>query len=102
MGEEGQETIEFKRDRIYIERATLRLTTRNNVISMNMLCTLSRQHGISWRKNLIDSYIIEKKSKSTDDLLFDLASKNIPTPTYFVKKIKVIWQWHTTHHSTSQ
>ena len=36
-------------------------------------------------KNIPAAYTIEKRGKSTDDLLFDLASQNIPTPTYFVK-----------------
>ena len=69
----GKETIEFKQDKIYLERATLRLTTRDNGISMNMLLKMYRQHSISWIKNLPDAYIIEKKIKSADDLLFDLA-----------------------------
>ena len=38
-------------------------------------------------KKLPAAHIIEQKSKSTDDLLFDLVSKNIPTPNYFVKNL---------------
>ena len=66
---------------------------------MNMLCTLCRQHGISCRKQLPAAYIIEKKEKSTDDLLFDLASKNIPMPTYFVK-VLLILQLNMTYQTT--
>ena len=58
---EGQEKIEFKLDTIYIERATIRLTPKENGISMNMLCTLFRQHIISWRKQLPSEYTIEKR-----------------------------------------
>ena len=38
-------------------------------------------------KKLPYSYIIEQKERSTDDLIFDFAPKNIPTLTYFVKNI---------------
>ena len=68
-----QETIAFKRDTIYIEQETLRLTTSYDGIPMNMLCKLFRQHGILCIKQLADAYIIEKKKKLADDLLFDLA-----------------------------
>ena len=53
---------------------------------MNMLRTLRRQHDTTWRKQLPAAYIGEKIEKSTDNLLFDSESKNIPTPNYFVKK----------------
>ena len=51
-----------------------------------MLRTLRRQHDTTWRKQLPAAYIGEKIEKSTDNLLFDSESKNIPTPNYFVKK----------------
>ena len=80
---EVQDILEFKQNTIYTKQATLRLTTRDDDISMNMLRIIYRQHDISWVKQLPDAYIIEQKEKPTDDLLFDLASK---TPTYFVEK----------------
>ena len=81
---DGKEAIELKQDTIYTKRATLRFTTKDNGISMNMLSTVWKQNEIAWIKQLPDEYIIEKEAKSTDDLLFDLASRNIPTRIYFV------------------
>ena len=47
---EVQETIELKSDTIHIEQATLKLTTRDNGISIHMLRTICRQNNISWGK----------------------------------------------------
>ena len=44
---EVQETIELKSDTIHIEQATLKLTTRDNGISIHMLRTIFRQNNIS-------------------------------------------------------
>ena len=47
---EGQETIEFKWGKFYTKQETLRLTTRDNDISINVIRTLCRQHKSSCRK----------------------------------------------------
>ena len=83
---QNENSIDFKRDVIYLNRATLRLTTRNNGISMDMLRALCRQHDVSWRKPTPVIYSIEQRSKSSDDLITDLIAKHIPIPTHYVKK----------------
>ena len=61
---EVQETIEFKQDTIYIERATLILTTRENRLSMNILRTNFREHNISWIKIVeLHTYLIKSKNQ---------------------------------------
>ena len=41
---------------------------------------------MSWRKEIPDTYKVEDRPKTTDDLLSDLRMNNIDTPTHFVKK----------------
>ena len=83
---ENENRINFKRDVIYLNRATLRMTTRNNDVSMDILRALCRRHDVSWRKEIPATYSIEQRSKSSDDLITDLVAKHIPLPNHYVKK----------------
>ena len=71
---------------IYINRATLKLTTRDNNISMNLVRALCRKYEISWQKEVHDTYKVEVKPKSTNNLVNDLNAKKIPIPLHYVKK----------------
>jgi hypothetical protein len=79
-------TLTVSSNTYFINKDDLRLTTRDNPISMDMLRYLCRQNGVSWRKEIPDTYKVENKPKTTDDLLSDLKTNNIDAPTHFVKK----------------
>ena len=57
---QNENSIDFKCNVIHLNKATLRLTTRNNGISMDMLRALCRQHDVSWRKPTPVIYSIEQ------------------------------------------
>ena len=79
-------TLNIYSNTYFINKDDLRLATRDNSILMDMLRHLCRQNGVSWRKEIPDTYKVEDKLNTTDDLLLDLKTNNLDAPTHFVKK----------------
>ena len=60
-------TLTVSSNTYFINKDDLRLATKNNPISMNMLRYLCRQNGVSCRKEIPDTYKVEDKPNTTDD-----------------------------------
>ena len=83
---DGSGTYTYNRETIYLNRATCRLTTRDNDISMDTLRALCRKHGVSWRKAIPTTYFAKEEPKTSSELIHDLTAAVIPIPPHFVKK----------------
>lgn len=80
------ETITVSKTTYYVDRDALRLTTKDNAITMDMVRYLCRVNDVPWRKKIPDTYKIETSNKTSDELMLDLKANGIPLPTHFVKK----------------